>query len=544
MYESGTDIEEFTCQICGKGITNKFNLRRHMKLKHPRERVDPTKIIVSNEKIEYLPTKTIKCPKCEFIMPHEDHIEKHMEMNHQGKSYKYKCFSCLKPFYSNSELKNHINLMHTSRKEDRTESFSTMVNDTDFDPFIFEHPFSMIVAGPSRCGKTYWVINLLLNANERIKPAPKTIVYCYSHWQSKYDMLKENMDQVQWHKGMPTKSYLDEITNAIVVLDDLMSESVNDKTLMSIFTKQSHHQNISVILLMQNLFHQGKESRSISTNTQFLVLFKNPRDRQQIKTLALQMHPKNWRGFLEKFEYETSKPYGKVIIDFRPSTSDENRIVKFTDSQDFFQQVRKQQLTAANPYFAKAIDEKMHMDAILNDSTLDNSKKEIEYEQAINNYSAYMKKAEPQQLFATAAFPMTNNVRRPLFFNTKSASGQKSSSTITRPRQFPVPDGEGEWGTMQDILSIPYEPEEEEEFKANLKNILDLPPLADQHYANDSGDDDHMENFISLSDDEETVKEKNARAEYNFRKRVAKKGKKQQTLNKKPYEKKHRDYRR
>ena len=173
------DSNEFTCPFCRKVVTNKSNLRRHIKLKHKRERVDPSKIIVSNEKIEYLPTKTIKCPKCEFIMPHEDHKKMHMEMNHQSKAFKNKCFSCLKPFYSNWELKRHIKLMHTLSEEDNNNFFPAMVNDTDFKPFIFEHPFSMIVAGPSRCGKTYWVVNLLLNSNERIKPSPKRIVYCY-----------------------------------------------------------------------------------------------------------------------------------------------------------------------------------------------------------------------------------------------------------------------------------------------------------------------------------------------------------------------------
>ena len=402
-----------------------------------------------------------------------------------------------------------------------------MFKDTDFDPFIFNHPFSIIVAGPSRCGKTYWVINLLLNANERIKPAPKKIVYCYDHWQTKYDVLNENIYNLHWHKGMPTKSYLDEISDAIVVLDDLMSERVNDKTLMSIFTKYSHHKNISMILLTQNLFYQGKEAFSIHTNAQFLVLFKNPQDRHHIKTLALQMYPQNWREFLGKFDHETSKPHGNVIIDFRTITSNENRIAKSADLQDFLQQVEKHQLTTANPYFAKAIDEKMHMDTILNDSTLDNSEKEIEYDQAINNYYAYMKKAEQQQTLETI---------QPLL-STKSVPKQKSTSAIARPRKFPIPDGEVSKEAIENTDKL-----SEEEFKSNLKSILDLPLLPDQDYENDSGDEDHMKNFISLSDDEETVKEKDARAEYNFRKRVAKKKQQRQTRIKKPYGKKRYDH--
>ena len=61
----------------------------------------------------------------------------------------------------------------------------------------------------------------------------------------------------------------------------------------------------------------------------------------------------------------------------------------------------------------------------------------------------------------------------------------------------------------------------------------DLPKLTDSDYEEDSGDENHMDNFVSLSDDEKTVNEKQARAEYNFRERVRKKRKNRS----KPYEK-------
>jgi len=80
---------------------------------------------------------------------------------------------------------------------------------------------------------------------------------------------------------------------------------------------------------------------------------------------------------------------------------------------------------------------------------------------------------------------------------------------------------------------LPYEPDDD--FKDNLKDILELPLLPDADYQDDSGDEDHMKNFISLSDDENTVVEKQARAEYNFRKRVREKNKTKKRG--KPYEK-------
>ena len=59
-----------------------------------------------------------------------------------------------------------------------------------------------------------------------------------------------------------------------------------DKRIADLFTKGSHHRNLSVIYIVQNIFHQGKEMRIISLNAHYIVLFKSPRDRQQISILA------------------------------------------------------------------------------------------------------------------------------------------------------------------------------------------------------------------------------------------------------------------
>ena len=50
-----------------------------------------------------------------------------------------------------------------------------------------------------------------------------------------------------------------------------------------------------------------------------MVLFANPRDRQQIKTLDRQMYPGDSSNSMEKFKKATSKHYGKLILDLRPN---------------------------------------------------------------------------------------------------------------------------------------------------------------------------------------------------------------------------------
>jgi len=64
-----------------------------------------------------------------------------------------------------------------------------------------------------------------------------------------------------------------------------------------LFTKGSHHRNISLILITQNLFHQGPSSRDISLNIMYIAVFKNPRDKTQIVHLARQVYPENIYSF-------------------------------------------------------------------------------------------------------------------------------------------------------------------------------------------------------------------------------------------------------
>ena len=107
----------------------------------------------------------------------------------------------------------------------------------------------------------------------------------------------------------------------------MMDGIVNDSKMMKVFTESSHHQNISVIFMTQNIFHPGAKARTISLNTQYMVLFKNSRDRQQIKTLARQKYPDDWLTFMERFKKETNKPYGKLILDLRPNVLEKDRFL-------------------------------------------------------------------------------------------------------------------------------------------------------------------------------------------------------------------------
>ena len=53
---------------------------------------------------------------------------------------------------------------------------------------------------------------------------------------------------------------IDPTRRNLVVLDDLMQECGNDPGITKLFTQGSHHRNLSVIYIVQNLFHRSKET--------------------------------------------------------------------------------------------------------------------------------------------------------------------------------------------------------------------------------------------------------------------------------------------
>ena len=63
-------------------------------------------------------------------------------------------------------------------------------------------------------------------------------------------------------------------------------------------------------------FPKGSQSRTISINAQYQVLFRNPRDSLQISISARQLYPLNSKSFLEIYERATHRAYGYLFCCF------------------------------------------------------------------------------------------------------------------------------------------------------------------------------------------------------------------------------------
>ena len=124
--------------------------------------------------------------------------------------------------------------------------------------------------------------------------------------------MMKTMVGIEFNQGIPEEIdepvYLDVSQRNLIVLDDLMAQSGKDKRIADLFTKESHHSNLSVIYMVQNIFHQRKEMRNISLNAHYIVLFKSPRDRQENSILARQVNPSRVQEFMKSYEKLLADP--------------------------------------------------------------------------------------------------------------------------------------------------------------------------------------------------------------------------------------------
>ena len=191
-----------------------------------------------------------------------------------------------------------------------------------------KNPFPALIAGLTCCGKTQFVKRVLEAGEEMIEGAPEKIIWCYGICQPAYDEMQRTIPTLTFIEGVPSdlESMISPSIRNLVVLEDLMQELSNNNRITSLFTKGCHHRNLSVIFLLQNIFHPGKELRDMSLNCHYLMLFKSPRDNSQISHLAKQMLPGHVKYMQESFQDATSRPYRYLLCDLKPETPTDFRL--------------------------------------------------------------------------------------------------------------------------------------------------------------------------------------------------------------------------
>jgi hypothetical protein len=150
----------------------------------------------------------------------------------------------------------------------------------DYKHITFKHPFTCIVAGPSGSGKTLLIRRILKNSNLLISnlSLPINVLWAYGQYQPLNNVPIPNVN-VMYFDGLPNENELNDFKPDIIVVDDLMQELSKSSSMEKMFTKWSHHKNISVFFVVQNLFYKGPIMR---TQYKCAIFFANEKSPGQV----------------------------------------------------------------------------------------------------------------------------------------------------------------------------------------------------------------------------------------------------------------------
>ena len=107
-----------------------------------------------------------------------------------------------------------------------------------------------------------------------------------------------------------------------MVFDDMMMQCASSELIAQAFTQKRHHQDLNVILFFQSLYCQGKVVRNVPLNTEYVVLFRNPRDKSQFGHLTRQLEPKHSKALVDAYVDAKPRPYSHLLVDLKPLTPD------------------------------------------------------------------------------------------------------------------------------------------------------------------------------------------------------------------------------
>ena len=215
------------------------------------------------------------------------------------------------------------------------------------------HPCRCIITGPSECGKSVFLTNLILNI---INEYGKIYIYSPSLHQDLYQKLikcfsnhipihiipnilyKEDIDLIieeiidnkDFEKSnieIETFDNIEELkfpqdyeSNSIIILDDLNQKEMDDPRLQAMF-KRSRHNNLSIFIISQDFYELSK--RTIRCNGNIFHIFK-PNNFLDVRNIYQDKASMDLT--LNEFKYLTStcwnKNYQPLTIDMTKNAHD------------------------------------------------------------------------------------------------------------------------------------------------------------------------------------------------------------------------------
>ena len=217
-----------TCSLCNSIYVWPADLKRHLKSKHGQQKS------TLKQQQPYTPGQQ------QQQQPYTFNPEQQQQQQQQQQQLQ-------QPYSKRNEEEEPYYMLKTNNP------FLFWVPD-GYDPDHFMpwvHPFTSVISGTTGSEKSVFVRRFVHNIKHMMTPIPDRILWCYGEYQTLYGTV----DGVDFHQGLPDLDTLDPRKKHLIILDDLMDET--DQRVASLFTKKSHHRDISVMYIVQNLFDRG-----------------------------------------------------------------------------------------------------------------------------------------------------------------------------------------------------------------------------------------------------------------------------------------------
>lgn len=180
-------------------------------------------------------------------------------------------------------------------------------------------PFSFVLCGASSTGKSTWLKNFLLNIDRLTTSRIDHIILLVGSTDNTLTILKESFGE-----RMLILTQIDQLENHVnhnkevsqfIILDDLQDSVVEHDLVTDIYTKHSHHDNISIAVILQDVFLKGSNRLTIFRNANHLVIFRSPLDNSVLQLLARRISGSGIKSneIVKLIEIATKK-YGYLFV--------------------------------------------------------------------------------------------------------------------------------------------------------------------------------------------------------------------------------------
>jgi len=187
-------------------------------------------------------------------------------------------------------------------------------------PIKFLANHNTIISGPTGVGKTEFILEVI--RSKLVHPFPKRIYYMYNIEQDFMKSWNETETlPITFIKGLEFGK-MDTSESSLLVIDDLILST--NKEVAEMFILGSHHRQISLFFITQNLFPNDPVFRLMSANAHYYVIFHSQRNFRQVHTLARQVFVgKDLKRITEAYKRASETVRGFIILSFVPQLPNE-----------------------------------------------------------------------------------------------------------------------------------------------------------------------------------------------------------------------------